>query len=82
MQKIAMLGSGFIARFYADSLQGARSRDKIVSVYSRKNSSAKKFSDDYNVTHFTTSMEESISNADTEKTGLMFSSWPGYFRPV
>src|SRR6266536_103597 len=30
-----MLGSGFIGRFYADSLQGYRSKDKIVSVYSR-----------------------------------------------
>ena len=33
---IAMLGSGFIGRFYADSLQGYRSKDKIVSIYSRK----------------------------------------------
>ena len=29
---IAMLGSGFIGRFYADSLQGYRSKDKIVSI--------------------------------------------------
>ena len=43
MQRIAMLGSGFIGRFYADSLQGNRSQDKIVSVYSRKEESAKKF---------------------------------------
>lgn len=36
MARIAMLGSGFIGRFYADSLQGYRSRDKIVSIYSRR----------------------------------------------
>ncbi len=30
MTSIAMLGSGFIGRFYADSLQGQRSRDRIV----------------------------------------------------
>jgi len=41
MKRIAMLGSGFIARFYADSLQGNRSQDKIVSVYSRREESAK-----------------------------------------
>ena len=64
MQKIAMLGSGFIARFYADSLQGYRNKDKIVSVYSRKNESAKKFSADYNVSHFTTDMEEAIAHPD------------------
>ena len=29
MQRIAMLGSGFIGRFYADSLQGYRSKDKL-----------------------------------------------------
>ena len=62
MKKIAMLGSGFIARFYADSLQGQRSKDKIISVYSRKIESAKKFSEDYNVEHFTSDMEESIAH--------------------
>ena len=62
MQNIAMLGSGFIGRFYADSLQGQRSKDKIVSIYSRKEESAKKFATDYNVSHHTTKMEEAISN--------------------
>jgi predicted dehydrogenase len=52
MQRIAMLGSGFIARFYADSLQGYRNRDKVVSVYSRKEESAKKYAEDYKVNHW------------------------------
>ena len=64
MQKIAMLGSGFIGRFYAESLQGQRSKDKIVSIYSRREESAKKFADDYAVPHYATSMEESIANPD------------------
>ena len=59
-----MLGAGFIGRFYAESLQGQRSMDKIVSVYSRREETAKKFATDYNTTHFTTNMEESISNPD------------------
>ncbi|MFL5788430.1 MAG: Gfo/Idh/MocA family protein [Flavisolibacter sp.] len=61
MRKIAMLGSGFIGRFYADSIQGYRSSDKIVSIYSRREESAKKFATDYNVAHRTTKMEEAIS---------------------
>ncbi len=63
---IAMLGSGFIGRFYADSLQGYRSKDKIVSIYSRKEESAKKFAADYKVAHFTTVMEEAINRPDVE----------------
>jgi predicted dehydrogenase len=66
MIRIAMLGSGFIARFYADSLQGYRSKDKIVSVYSRKEESAKKFAKDYNCEQHTTNMEESIANANVD----------------
>lgn len=60
MQNVAMLGSGFIARFYADSIQGYRNQDKIISVYSRKEDTAQRFSSDYRVTHFTTNMEEAI----------------------
>ncbi len=62
MQKIAMLGSGFIGRFYADSLIGMRSKDKIVSIYSRNDENARKFAKDYNVEHVTTEMEEAIAN--------------------
>src|SRR4051812_44433992 len=66
MMRIAMLGSGFIGRFYADSLQGYRSKDKIVSVYSRKEESANKFAKDYNCEHSTTDMEESIANPNVD----------------
>lgn len=66
MQRIAMLGSGFIGRFYADSLQGYRSRDRIVSIYSRREESAKKFAADYNCHHWTTQMEEAISREDVD----------------
>jgi predicted dehydrogenase len=66
MKKISMLGSGFIGRFYADSLQGYRNKDKIVSIYSRKEESAKKFAADYAVPHFTNNIEESVANPDVE----------------
>jgi predicted dehydrogenase len=66
MVKIAMLGSGFIGRFYADSLQGYRSKDKIVSIYSRREESAKKFAEEYKVSYWTTNMEEAIAHADVD----------------
>src|SRR5215212_1326425 len=66
MARIAMLGSGFIGRFYADSLQGYRSRDKIVSIYSRRTESVKKFAEDYQVSHITTNMEEAIAHPDVD----------------
>jgi predicted dehydrogenase len=66
MQRIAMLGSGFIGRFYSDSLQGLRSRDKIVSIYSRREESAKKFAADYDVPHWTTNIEEAITRPEVD----------------
>ncbi|GIL22103.1 MAG: oxidoreductase [Bacteroidota bacterium] len=64
--KIAMLGSGFIGRFYADSLQGYRSKDKIVTIYSRREESAKKFAHDYQVPFATTVMEEAINRPEVD----------------
>jgi len=63
---IAMLGSGFIGRFYAESIQGQRSKDSIVSVYSRREESAKKFAADYQCSQWTTNLEEAIANPDVE----------------
>lgn len=66
MKRIAMLGSGFIGRFYADALHGQRSKDKVVSVYSRREESGKKFADDYGFEHHTTNMEEAIANPNVD----------------
>ncbi|MBT1685333.1 Gfo/Idh/MocA family protein [Dawidia soli] len=63
---IAMLGSGFIGRFYADSLQGYRSKDKVVTIYSRREESAKKFATDYNVAFATTNMEAAINRPEVD----------------
>lgn len=61
-----MLGTGFIGRFYTDSLMGYRSRDKVVSVYSRKLSSSKKFADDYGTEFHTDNMEEAIARENVD----------------
>jgi predicted dehydrogenase len=66
MQHIAMLGTGFIGRFYADSLLGQRSRDSIVSVYSRKEASAMKFAADYRVPYWTVDMEAAIARPEVD----------------
>ena len=63
---IAMLGSGFIGRFYADSIQGYRNKDKIVSIYSRKEESAKKFAADYNVAFATTVLEDAVNRPEVD----------------
>ncbi|MBE7177514.1 MAG: Gfo/Idh/MocA family oxidoreductase [Mucilaginibacter polytrichastri] len=64
--KIAMLGSGFIARFYADALHAQRRIDRIVAVYSRKQESVQKFAADYDIPFQTTDMEEAINHPDVE----------------
>lgn len=66
MKRIAMLGSGFIGRFYADSLQGQRSKDEITMVYSRREEAAVKFAEDYKCDRYTTEMEEAIAHPDVD----------------
>ncbi|MCU0341192.1 MAG: Gfo/Idh/MocA family oxidoreductase [Spirosomaceae bacterium] len=64
MQKIAMLGSGFIGRFYADSIHGQRSRDRVVAIYARSEANAKKFAEDYQCPIWSTNIEEVIAHPD------------------
>jgi predicted dehydrogenase len=66
MQRIAMLGSGFIARFYADALHGQRRRDRVVSVYSRRAEQARTFASDYGLGHSTTEMESAIAHPEVD----------------
>ena len=64
--KIAMLGSGFIARFYATSLHAQRRTDQIISVYSRNLENAKRFADDYEFTTYSDNMEEIINDPEVD----------------
>lgn len=59
-----MLGSGFIARFYADSQHAQRRKDVIHSVYSRNAEMAGRFAGDYSCVHHTSDMEEAIAHPD------------------
>ena len=64
MQKIAMLGGGFIGRFYAESLHGQRSRDRVVAIYARREETARKFAADYGCDFWSTEMEAVIANPE------------------
>ncbi len=66
IMKLAILGSGFIARFYADALVGQRRKDEITIVYSRTLENAKKFADDYKVPHYTDSIKECVSHKEVD----------------
>jgi predicted dehydrogenase len=65
--RLAILGSGFIARFYADSLIAQRRKDTITNVYSRTEKNAKQFASDYNVAAYSTSISDCVNdkNVDT-----------------
>jgi predicted dehydrogenase len=63
---IAMLGSGFIARFYADSLHAQRRMDRLTTVYSRNEENAKRFATDYGLEKYTTSMKEAIEDPEVD----------------
>lgn len=66
MRNIAMLGSGFIGRFYADSILGYRNRDRIVSVYSRQEESGLRFAEKYQVPHWTTDLQAAIAHPEVD----------------
>src|ERR1700754_4398363 len=72
--KIAMLGSGFIARFYADSLAAQRRKDILVSVYSRSTERAEKFAKDYSLPHYSNSMAEVIENPEVDVVVIALSN--------
>lgn len=64
--RIAMLGSGFIARNYCATIQGQRRRDRVVSVYSRQLSRAQQFAAEHAVEFATASMEQAVQRPDVD----------------
>lgn len=61
-----MLGSGFIGRFYADSILAYRNRDRIVSVYSRQEESGLRFAEKYHIPHWTTDLQAAIAHPEVD----------------
>ena len=65
-KKIAILGGGFIGRFYAEALHGQRNRDHVSVVYARREETATRFARDYGVPVWTTDMEEAVKHPETD----------------
>jgi len=72
--KLAILGSGFIARFYADALVGQRRKDVITKVYSRNITNAKKFADDYKVSKFTDNIQDCVNDPEVDAVIIALSN--------
>ena len=72
--KLAILGTGFIARFYADALVAQRRKDVITMVYSRSEANAKKFADDYKVPAYTSSLKECVENKEVDAVIIALSN--------
>jgi len=63
---VTMLGTGLIGMFYTQALHGQRSRDRVVSVYSRRAERASTFAQEYGIAHHTTDLAEAINHPDSD----------------
>ena len=66
MHKAAMLGTGLIAMFYTESIQGGRLSDSVQVVFSRTAKSAKAFAEKHGIPKWTTDMREAIEDPEID----------------
>lgn len=64
--KLAILGTGFISRFYAESLVAQRRKDEVVMVYGRDEAKTKQFAADYKIPNWSTDLNKAVSHPDVE----------------
>lgn len=64
--KIAILGTGFISRFYMESLVSQRRKDEVTMVYGRDPEKAKKFASDYHIPNYTTNLQQAVAHQDVD----------------
>lgn len=64
--KLAILGTGFISRFYAESLVAQRRKDEVIMVYGRDEAKVKQFAVDYNIPNWSTDLNKAVSHPDVE----------------
>jgi predicted dehydrogenase len=65
-QKICMLGTGLIGTFYTMSLHGQRSRDQVVSIYSRTEERARTFAEQWNIPKTFTNLKAAIEDPEID----------------
>ena len=61
-----MLGTGLIGTFYTQTLLDHRTKDRVLSVYSRSKDNASKFASQWRIPHFTDDMAEAINHPETD----------------
>ena len=66
MLRIAMLGTGFIGRFYTESLHGKRASDRVQVVYGRDSGRAEAFAREHGIPRHTTRLVEAVSADDVD----------------
>lgn len=66
MKKISLLGTGLIGTFYTGVLHGKRSRDKVITVYSRTEERAREFAEEWEISEWTTDMDRAINDPESE----------------
>ena len=66
MRKISLLGTGLIGMFYTMVLHGQRSRDRVLSVYSRSSERASQFATQWGIPRASTDMRAVIHDPETD----------------
>ena len=64
--KVAILGTGFISRFYAEALVAQRRKDVVSMIYGRDETKAAKFAADYNVPNYKTNLKDAVAHKDVD----------------
>ena len=73
-KNIAMLGSGFIGDFYAQSIHLPRSQDRVKMIYSRSEEKAKRFTKKWSVPHWSTDLKEAITHPEVDTVVVALSN--------
>lgn len=66
MLRLAMLGTGFIGRFYTQALHEKRARDRVQVVYGRDARRAQTFAEQHGIPRSTTSLEQAVQSDDVD----------------
>jgi predicted dehydrogenase len=72
--RIVILGSGFIARFYAESLKSQRRKDVITLIYSRSLERAEAFAKEFSVSNFSNNLDEAVGHFDVDVVVIALSN--------
>jgi len=64
--KLAILGTGFISRFYAEALVAQRRKDVITMIYGRNKDKAIELADDYKASNHSSNLKEAVSHPDVD----------------